>query len=114
MNSIAPVHVSSVSLARPAEGGEASRAADAEPLVRGPSTDPATAAVEILLVNAALESYYAGLYDERALRPDATPRGVEIDRIEMIEQGFDHLRELIEAISEAAAEDLLPSTDIRL
>ncbi|WP_172331704.1 hypothetical protein [Mangrovicoccus sp. HB161399] len=113
MTSIAPVQPASP-VRFPMEGGAQAHAAEAEPFVRGPAPKPEAAAVEILLVNAALESYYASLYDPRTLHPDPTPRGVEIDRIEMIKEGFDHLRELIQAITKAAADDFLPSTDIRL
>ncbi|MBE3639899.1 hypothetical protein [Mangrovicoccus algicola] len=55
----------------------------------------------------------AAPHDPRQLRPDDTPRGVEIDRIEMIRHGFAHLRELLQAIS-AAAEAERPRTDLRL
>ena len=42
-------------------------------------------------------------YDTRATGADATPRGVEIDRIEMIREGFEHMRSVLSTISENAA-----------
>ncbi|WP_138469694.1 hypothetical protein [Poseidonocella sp. HB161398] len=89
-------------------------AAEADPLVSRPAPARDHDAPGLPAYNDLMASCLAAFYDERVLHPDPTPRGVEIDRIEMIEQGFDHIRELFAAISAAAAEDLGPATDLRL
>ena len=67
--------------------------------------------VSIIDPNAAA-AFYAQAYDNRSAGADSTPRGVEIDRIEMIKQGFDHMRDMIQTISENAA-DGAASMDVK-
>lgn len=62
--------------------------------------------VAVTLFDPTLERIFAAesVYDPRGIQLDNSPRGVEIDRIEMIKQGFDHIRELIEKISETTGQ----------
>lgn len=88
-------------------------AARVEELVSGevskPSAEPqvhTTPAAEIqqTIVNPAMESAFAAMsqYDNRGVTTDGTPRGVEVDRIQMIETGFEHMRAMIAAGSQTA------------
>lgn len=68
-----------------------------------PPTMTEHAPVTLTLCDPALESCFAAhlLYDPRGIDTDTTPRGVDIDRIEMIKTGFDHIRDMIGAISDS-------------
>lgn len=68
-----------------------------------PPTVTEPALVKLALCDPALESCFAAhlLYDPRGIDTDPTPRGVDIDRIEMIKTGFDHIRDMIGAISDS-------------
>lgn len=63
-----------------------------------------SAPMELTVNNPVLASHFAAqsVYDVRGVQEDGSPRGVEIDRIEMIKTGFEHIRNVISTISENA------------
>lgn len=61
--------------------------------------------LELSITNAATETAFnAAAYDNRGISNDTSPRGVEIDRVKMIQDGFEHMRNMIQTISEGTAE----------
>ncbi|MEM8554051.1 MAG: hypothetical protein AAGF71_04390 [Pseudomonadota bacterium] len=87
----------------------------AEPKVNAPAvSEPRD--VQVTINNPVLESVYTAhlTYDVRGVSEDLTPRGVEIDRIKMIEQGFEHIRNMInpQGNAQSGGESKAASLDI--
>lgn len=114
MSDIAPVRVHDAYHVRPAALDIAQPSAPLHPARGQDATPTAAAPFALSLTNPVLEALYTAAYDPRGLSPDTTPRGVEIDRIEMIKEGFDHIRDLIRTISETAAAENGGNLDTRL
>lgn len=106
MNSLAAVSAVAALAATQAVRSDDIVGVVSEPSVRAKLAEP-VALNDLTLVNPALESYFAAqaLYDNRGVHDDATPRGVEIDRIEMIKTGFEHIRSMITKISDNIQND---------
>lgn len=56
----------------------------------------------------------SAMYDPRRPEADRTPRGVEIDRIAMIEAGFAHIRDILQSTDASQNETGGTPLDLRL